>query len=89
MDLGAIELFISIFLGLIGVLLYLRRFYYDEPRIKNSKVHFTFLLAFIIVLLSGVFTPPDIFSNALFSVPLYLILLTVMKRTGLLATKSS
>lgn len=71
--LSGAELFASLAIAVIGVTWGLKLFLDNAAKEKRKEWNFFIFGATAIVLVCGLFTPPDLFSNAIFSIPLIIV----------------
>jgi Sec-independent protein secretion pathway component TatC len=79
MILSGAELYLAITLAVIGLIGNLKLFLNQSDKNKKIKWSFSIYGVALIVILVGLFTPPDILSNIIFSGPLTVIYIIVLR----------
>lgn len=73
MQISVPEYILSLMLVVIGIIQNLRLYRNKAQKVRQIRWSFMIYGAAIIVLICGSFTPPDILTNLVLSVPLFLI----------------
>ena len=82
MTLSGAEFFLSLTIVVIGLLGNLKLFLNQTEKNKQIKWSASIYGAALLVIICGVLTPPDILSNIIFSVPLTVIYIVILRKIG-------
>lgn len=80
MKLGGSEFILSFILAIIGLLGNLKLILNQTEKNKRIKWSASIYGAALLVFICGLLTPPDLFSNMLFSVPLTVVYLVILRK---------
>ncbi len=78
--LSGAELSASLIIAIIGIIRSLKLFFDNASKEKRQEWNFFIGGAVVIVLVCGVFTPSDLLSNAIFSIPLIIVYRLIIKK---------
>ena len=82
MTFSGAEFYLAITATLIGLIGNLKLRLNEAEKNKRIKWNFSIYGAAILILICGLLTPPDILSNIIFSVPLIIIYIFILKKFG-------
>ena len=73
MSLSPAEIFLSLIIVMVGIVNGIRLYFNKAEKKKQINCGVNAFGSAIIVIICGLFTPPDILSNIIFSIPLMII----------------
>lgn len=82
-QLSGSELSLSLIIAITGLIRNLKLFFDGAEKKKQNKWSFFIYGAAAIVLICGLLTPPDLFTNLIFSIPLITVYRLLIKRIGI------